>query len=249
MRSARAGSSTSTVWKMTPTRTADGSRPASAAPARMPVDRRGDVRRVSSHAQEDAVGAAARHAQGARAAGGDPDRHRPVVGQMRRPGRPDVDPLAVQQRAHQERARLQLLDARRAEPRQPDRGVAHAPAEQGAAGRQLVDRRDGRRRHGGMPVHRVGQERPEGDALGRPRGRRQQHVGVAAAKLGIRLERGVPAQRLGAAHVGREGVDGAAVEPVQSEARHRHGAVARTFLPTGVSSRWKNASMLPAAIL
>ena len=249
MSSARAGSSMSTVWKMTPTRTARRVPPRLDGARSDPVDGRGDVRGVSAHAQEDAVGAAAGHAQGPRATGGDPDRHRPVVGQMRRPGGAHVDPLAVQQRTHEKRARLQLLDARRSEPGQPDRGVAHAPAEQGATGSQLVDRRDGRRRDGGMPVDRVGQQRPEHDALGRPRRRRQQHVGVAPPELGIRLERGVPAQRLGAAHVGGEGVDGAAVEPIQAEAGYRHGAVARTFLPRGVSSRWKNASMLPAAIL
>ena len=83
----------------------------------------------------------------------------------------------------------------------------------------------------------IGQQRPQHDALGRARGRGQQHVGVAAAELGVRLQRGVPAERLGAAHVGGEGVDRAAVEPVQAEARDRHGAPARTFRPIGVSSQ------------
>ena len=45
---------------------------------------------MSAHADEHAVGDAAGHAQRARTAGGDPDRHRPVVGQPRRARRADL---------------------------------------------------------------------------------------------------------------------------------------------------------------
>jgi len=58
------------------------------------------------------VGDAAGHAQGARAAGGDPDRDRSVMRQPRRPLGADLDRLAVEQRAHQPRRVFQLFHAR-----------------------------------------------------------------------------------------------------------------------------------------
>ncbi len=106
------------------------------------LDRLRDVRLMNSDADEDAVGDAAGHAQRPRAAGRDPDRHRTVVRQARRLARTDVDGLAVEQRAHQARAGLELVNARRPQPGQPYGGVAHAPAQQRAPRRQLVDRRD-----------------------------------------------------------------------------------------------------------
>ena len=147
------------------------------------LDRPRDVRLMSPDADEHTVGDAARHAQRARAARRDPDRHGPVVRQARGLAGADVDPAAVEQRAHQARARLELADARRLEPGQPHGGVAHTPAEQGATGRELVDRRDRRRRHGGVPVHRIRQERREENALGDAGRRRHQHVRVAPAEL------------------------------------------------------------------
>ena len=79
MVSARAGSSTSTVWKMAPSFTAAGSRPAAAAPARIALDRGRDVGRMRPDPDEHAVGDPARHPQGLRPARGDPHRHRPVM--------------------------------------------------------------------------------------------------------------------------------------------------------------------------
>ena len=62
-----------------------------------------------------------------------------MVRQVRGAGRPDLDRLAVEERAHQARARLELLDAGGPEPGEPHRRVTHAPAEQRAAGSELVD--------------------------------------------------------------------------------------------------------------
>ena len=59
---------------------------------------------------------------------------------------------------------------------------------------------------------------PERDALGRAGRRGEQDVGVAPPELRVGLERRVPAERLGAPHVGGERVHGARVEPVQTEA-------------------------------
>ena len=212
------------------------------------VDRGLEVAGVSPHPDEDAVGDAAGHAQRARPARRDPDRHRTVVRQPGRARGADLDRLAVEQRAHEPRAALQLLDPGRTQPRQPHGRVADSPAEQDAAGRQLVDRRDGRRGDGRMAVDGIGQQRAQHDALGGLSGGRQHHVGVAASQLRIGEERGVPAERLGAPDVGGERRHRAAVESVQAEA-WCHARAARTVRPSGVSRRWKKSSMLPAAIL
>ena len=159
---------------------------------------------VSADPDEDAVGDAAGHAQRARAARRDPDRHRPVVRQPRRARGADLDRLAVEQRAHQPRAASSSLTRAG---RSPASRTAVSPMPQpssDAAGRQLVDRRDGRRGDGRMAVDGIGQQRAQHDALGGLRGGRQQHVGVAASQLRVRLQRGVPAERLGASDVGGE---------------------------------------------
>ena len=159
------------------------------------LDGRGEIGLVDPDADEHAVGDAPRHAQRAGTASGDPDRHRPMVRQPRRPRRTDVDRLAVEQRPHEPGARLELLDAGRPQTGEPHGGVADTPAQEHATRRQLVDRGDRRRGDRGMPVHGVRQQRAERDALGGPRGGGQQHVGVATTQLGVRLQRGVPAER------------------------------------------------------
>ena len=106
-----------------------------------------------------------------------------------------------EQRAHQARARFQLGDPRGPHPGQPHRGVADAPAEQRAAGRQLVDGGDGGRGDGRVPVHRVGEQRAELDALGGLGRGGEHHVGVATAELRVGEPDHVPAQVLRAARV------------------------------------------------
>ena len=168
-----------------------------------------------------------RHAEGARTARGDPDRHGPVVGQAGRPLRAHIHRFAIEQGAHQPRARLQLLHARGPQPGQPHRGVPHAPADDGAAGSQLVDGGDGARGHARVPVDGIGEERAERDALRRLGRGGEQHVRVAAPELRVRLERRVPAQHLRAPDVRREEIHRAGIEPVQPETGNVHDRLLR----------------------
>src|SRR5262249_15135276 len=58
-----------------------------------------------------------------------------------------------------------------------------------------------------------------------------QHVRIAPAQLRVGLERRVPAERLGASHVGGEGVHRARVEAVEAEAGERHDQLAPSWPP------------------
>ena len=188
------------------------------------LDRRLEVRGRCAGADEYAVGDAPGGAQHARATRGDPDGHGPGVRQPRRVARAGLDGLAVQQGAGEARRLLQLADARRAQPGQPHGGVADTEPEQRAALGELVDGGD---RGGGdadVAVDRVRDQRADADAAGRAGSLGEHHVGVAAAQLRVRDEAVVPAQLLGAAHVGGERRHGAEVEAVQAEGRHRHAA-------------------------
>src|SRR5205085_5859089 len=68
----------------------------------------------------------------------------------------------------------------------------------------------------------IREQRPERDARGRARRRGQQHVGVATPELRVGLQRRVPAERFRAADVRGERVDGARIEPIETEARDLH---------------------------
>jgi hypothetical protein len=178
---------------------------------------------VRADAEEDPVGAGAGHAQRLRAAGGDPDGNRAVMRQPRGRGGPDFDRLTVEEPAHQARARLQLRHARGLEPGEPHGRIADAPAEDHAPGRELVDGRDRRRGHRGMPVDRIRQQRAEHDPPRGADGGGEHHVRVPPAQLRVRLQGRVPAEIFRAADVRGEGVDRAGIETVQTEAWQRHG--------------------------
>ena len=213
---------------MAATRTADGSAARLDGARADGGDGGPDVRGVRPHADEDAVGHAPRHAQRARPARGDPDRHRPVMWQVRGARGADLDVLAVEERAHQAGARLELLDAGGPEAGEPHRGVAHPPAEQGAARGELVDGGDRGCRDRRVAVDGVGEEGAQHDALGGAGGGGEEDVGVAPPELRVGLKGGVPAEILGAPDVGGEGVDGAGVEAVEAEARRGHTAAAQS---------------------
>ena len=77
-----------------------------------PADGVGDGRPVGADTHEDAVGDAPAHFERARSAGGQPDWHRPVEGQIRRALGADLDLIAGQESAHQDDRVLHLGDAR-----------------------------------------------------------------------------------------------------------------------------------------
>ena len=88
----------------------DGAVPYSLYRGRNVCSRRAD-------AEEYAICQRARHAQGPRPAGSDPDRHRPVVRQMHRPRRADFQRLASEQTLDHPRGVFELCHARRLQAR------------------------------------------------------------------------------------------------------------------------------------
>src|SRR4029453_4767545 len=182
---ARAGSSTSTVWNTAPRRKDPGSRPASAAPAQIAstaveilagwVPTRMNTPSATPPAIRRARGPPAAIQIGTPRCGGRRARRRP----------PPPHRFSTEEGAHQSRACLQLLHARRAQTGQPHRGVPYSPAEDSPAGGQLVDGGDRSGRHARVPVDRIGEKRTERDALGRLGRGGEEDIRIPAPELGV----------------------------------------------------------------
>ena len=169
------------------------------------VDGGAEVGLVAADADEDAVGDAAGHAEGAGAAGGDPDGHGAGVAKPRRLACTGLDLLAGEELLREDGGLLELDDPRGALAHEADGGVAGAKPEQRAAVGDGVDGRDRRGEDGGMAHDGVLDQRAERDRVGAPRSEGEHDVGVEREQGRGGDEREIPAELFALADVQREG--------------------------------------------